>query len=146
MNLEKAKQDFIVKMKEAVKQLEEEFPEYVKELNGQPQGLFISHSNQLEEYIKMRNNFTIERKLRSAVDEDIKNNANKLFYFKEGLHITRITRMLPEDYNNWKWIKDTKDKEAFKESCREDWADVTDKLFTLLMEENLYIEKNEDIR
>ena len=86
--------------------------------------------------------FSIERKLRSATEADIKDNENKLFYFNEGLHKTRVTRMQPEDYENWKWIKGTANEEIFKDSARKDWVEKTDFLFTLLMEDNLYIEKH----
>jgi len=87
--------------------------------------------------------YTIERKLRSATKEDIDNNDNQLFYFHQGLHKQRIRRMMPEDYNNWKWIKDSDEKKKFKDSCRKDWVDVTDQLLTFLLENNLYIEKHE---
>jgi hypothetical protein len=88
-------------------------------------------------------NLSIERKLRTATRQDVKNNDNKLFYFKEALHTSRLKRMYPEDYNNYQWIKDSAMKAEFKESCRKDWQMITDKLFTLLMENNLFIEKHD---
>jgi hypothetical protein len=89
----------------------------------------------------MKRNYDIKRKLRSATKEDVDNNENLLFYFQEGAHTSRIKRMMPEDYNNWKWIKDSGEKKKFKDSCRKDWEDVTDQLLTLLMEDNLFIKK-----
>ena len=85
------------------------------------------------------------RNLRAATEEDIKNDANKEFYYMQGTDYIRIQRLYPDDYNNFKWFKDKKKiADEFIQSCREDWTEKTSWMYGLMFEDNLYIIKKED--
>jgi hypothetical protein len=72
--------------------------------------------------------------LKKATAKDIK--GERQLFFREGEDFKPLTIMRPEDYPNFKWIKEGKD--LFIESCRNDWNWKVNKAKQLLKNKNLF--------
>jgi hypothetical protein len=78
--------------------------------------------------------------LKKATVKDIK--GERQLFFREGEDFKPLTIMRPEDYPNFKRIKEGKD--LFIESCRNDWIWKVKKAKQFLKNENLYTLKHQN--